>query len=226
MITTRMVLFGTLCLAAAAQAPAPELGSLLQAAQIAETEWHTLAQDLDARLSRMLPCDARATRAIQEVSSASATRLAAYAQYLQVLLESAAADVKEARAIAEGQPSAVAEVAAERTDIAQEQAGIESQILNLTASAGQRASLGAALEKLKEIQGLIAQRADIAGRLPGSGDRLTGLMNDLVSALEKREAALRAYSTVLEAERERWNAFYTARTERARLECTITGGGR
>jgi hypothetical protein len=220
---TRIVLLGTVCLAvAAAQGPSERLTALEQAAEKAEADWITLAVDLDARVSRFLPCDARAAAAIQEVSRASNARLAALNEYLQAVSSAATAETEAARRLLDGGQSAASGSPLERTDTEQERAGIESQILNLAVAATQRASLSAAVEQLKQIEALVKQRSEWAAR----PDLLQPPLDTLISAFQQREDAVRRQTAAFEAERTRWNTYYAARAERARLECTITGGGR
>jgi chromosome segregation ATPase len=224
----RTLLLGMCCAALAAAQPADgdPLAALSQAAQRAEEEWWRLAQDLDARVARMLPCDARAVTAIEDVRKASEARLAALAQYLQAEIAAAQRDTETARGVLTAEREAQAAISLERTDIEQERAGIESQIINLTESARQRASLGAALDQLKQIQGMLRQRADWAAQDFASGDETVRLLGGVVTALETREAALRQQAMAFGVERARWDAYYNERLARARMECTITGGGR
>ena len=224
----RIVLLGSVCVAVAVaqNAPADPLAGLNQAAQRAEAEWLRLAQDLDTRVSRMLPCDARAASAIEEVRRASGTRVAALADYLQAAIALAARDADAARGVLAAEREALAAVSVERSDIEQERAGVESQILNLTESVRQRAGLGRALDQLKQIQGMIQQRSGWAAQDASSGDQVLALLGSVVTALEGREEALKQQASAFEAERTRWNAYYQDRLTRARLECTITGGGR
>lgn len=225
---TRMVALGLCCAAlTAAQPPAGDaLGTLRQTAQQAEEDWWKLAQDLDARVARLLPCDARAASSIEEVRKASEARLAALAQYFQAELAAAGRETAVARNALAAQREAQTALLAERTDIEQERAGVESQIINLMESARQRASLGAALDQLKQIQQMVQQRAEWAAQEASAAEEIVRLLDGVAAASEAREAALRQQAEALEAERARWSAYYMERLARARLECTITGGGR
>jgi hypothetical protein len=73
---------------------------------------------------------------------------------------------------------------------------------------------------------MIRDRATWASGEASATEQILPLLSALVLAFENREAALRQESTAFEAERVRWNAYYSDRLARARLECTITGGGR
>jgi hypothetical protein len=227
MRTARIVLLGTVFLAVAAAQGTPEtLAALDQASRKAEADWIALARDLDARVARMLPCDPRAAAAIQEVNQASTSRLNALAQYLQALIAGAAAETQAARRMVQAGQAALGETSGERIDTEQERAGIESQILNLAVAASQRPALSGALEQLKQIEALVKERAEWAAQQATSGDQAAKALNELLAAYQKREDALRSQASAFETERARWSAYYTARAERARLECSITGGGR
>ncbi len=225
---TRIVLSGIVCvLTAAAQGGAEaNLAGLSQTAQQTESAWLALARDMDARVARMLPCDARATAAIDEARTASEVRLVALSAYLQEAVAEAGRETEEARGVLATSRESLNGVTVERTDIEQERAGLESQILNLTESVNQRAALGGALDQLKQIQTMVQSRAGKAAQEAASGDQVLTLLGDLVTAFEAREGALRKESAALASERVRWTAYYDDRMARARLECSITGGGR
>mgnify|MGYP003334884275 CR=1 FL=1 len=95
----RSTVLQCVCLAACgslafAQRPIPELE---QAALSSHTAWYAIASTLDVRVARMLPCDAAATAAIEEVSKASTGRLVALSAYLAGASEQAAKDLAAAR---------------------------------------------------------------------------------------------------------------------------------
>ena len=48
------------------------------------------------------------------------------------------------------------------------------------------------------------------------------LLRDLVAKFDARDAALREEFAAFEAERARWNGYYSARRTRAQIECSIT----
>ena len=63
----------------------------------------------------------------------------------------------------------------------------------------------------------------VTTQMPGANPETMG---NLVTALEGRETTLGQEISAFEAERARWGAYYQERLARARVECTITGGGR
>jgi hypothetical protein len=118
----------------------------------------------------------------------------------------------------------VAETATERSDVAQEQSGVDGQLVNLAESVKKRAALGGAQKVLLQIQALTMQRAALA---QGGQERQEGFLaavRSLVAALEAREAALKDERIAHGAERGRWNAYYAARLARAQTECSIIRG--
>jgi hypothetical protein len=221
----RIVLLGAVCLAAAsAQNPPPadSLESLEQAAQRSSATWTGLAKDLDARVARLLPCDARATAAITEVSRASDGRLSALAEYLGAAAAHASAETSAARLLLTRETARAAEDPAERADAAAELAAVQKQVDALTSSAKERASLDDAGKSLQQIAAMVKDRATLADQQPANAATVQAALRDLVAAFEAREAALKDETVAFEAERARWNGYYAARLARAETECSIT----
>ena len=210
---------------ALAQTP-PSLATLEQNMKTTETAWIALAQDLDARLARMLPCDAAVARTIQETSSASQARLQAFTAYAQEAAKGAAADTVAALNIREAEQARLTSIPAERTDTEQERAGIESQLRNLAESVRAKSGLAPAEQQLKQLESMTRERATLAAKQSADGPGVMEALNTLISLLEKREAALRQIAASAAAQTPRWDAYYAARLARARTECTVTGGGR
>jgi uncharacterized protein YhaN len=118
----------------------------------------------------------------------------------------------------------VTEMATERSDVAQEQAGIDGQLVNLAESVKKRAALGDAQKVLQQIQALAVQRAALAQGGQQRQEEFVAAVRSLVTALEAREAALKDERIAHGAERGRWNAYYAARLARAQTECSIIRG--
>ena len=207
------------------QAPSA-LAPLEQNLKATETAWVNLARDLDSKLARLLPCDAAAARTIQEVSTASQARLGALTAYLKAAADSAAADVLAARNIRDGEQGRLVSLPAERTDTEQERTGMESQLRNLAESVRAKPGLGAAEQQLKQLEAMTRERATLAAKQAADGPRVVEMLNALIGALERREAAVRQTATAVTAEAPRWEQYYAARLARTRTECTVTGGGR
>jgi hypothetical protein len=223
---TRIVCAATMLAGAAwAQDGAGDsVATLTALAQRAEAVWLGVARDLDARLARMRLCDARVASSIQEVQRASEARSAALARYLEAAIAEAADQTEAARTILDTEAEALAAASAESEDVAQELAGVESQLFNLSVSLRDQPALSSAFQQLQRIRSMIKQRADRAGEESASGTELVTIVDDLVSVLARREEALRQQAAASETERVRWNNYYTARLARAESECRLTGG--
>lgn len=192
-----------------------------QAAQKKAAEWEALANNLEPRVARMLPCDPRVQAAIAEVSRASEARLVALAQYLRAAAAKAKEDSDAANALAAKQEARAADVEAERTEAELERAGIDVQITGLT-GATQRAALTGPVKTLSDIVALTGQRAALAQGEANRRSALAGQLKELVAASEARHTALQNETSALAAETARWSEYYTARLVRAQLECAIT----
>jgi trans-aconitate methyltransferase len=222
---TRIVLLGIVCLAAARaqNSPAPDtLASLDQAVQRSLATWNSMAKDLDARVARLLPCDARATAAITDVSRASEGRLTALAEYLRAAAANANVETSAAKVLLNRETARASDDSPERADTAEELAAVQKQIDALTSSAKQRASLDDANKVLQQIGATVKDRAMLAEQQPANAATVQGALRDLVAAFEAREAALKDETVAFEAERARWNGYYAARLARAQTECSIT----
>jgi chromosome segregation ATPase len=199
------------------------LSDLELSARNAQQQWFRLASTLDARLTRMAPCDNAAPAAIEEANRASTARLAALIAFTKGVVEQAAQDLAMGRQIQRSQTDYAARLAAEQNSTEEERAGVQSQMTNLTESVRKRVSLTVANDELRKLEASIRERAALvvseATASTGTLPRFTAL----VQALEKRESALRKQLTVLEDERTKWNGYYSARLARALVECTETG---
>ena len=204
----------------------PTLAGLEQAALRSHTAWYTVASSLDIRVARMLPCDAAATAAIEEVNQASTVRLVALGTYLEAAAEQAAKDLAAARQIQRNETAYLAGIGTERTDTELERAGIESQINNLADAVRKKVSLTAASDDLKQIEASVRERANLITTNASAAESSLKYFEDFATTLEKREAALRKQAAAIDEERIKWNGYYTARLARARVECSAMGNGR
>jgi hypothetical protein len=212
---------------ARAQDPSPQnaaadLAGLEQTAQKRNTEWETLAKDLNERMARMLPCDPRALAAVTDVSRASEARLEALADYLRAASGQAFAETAIARNLLDAEEKRAVEASLERADAGQEQTAVDTQSDALAQSVKQRTSLEASQKLLAQIAAMIQARVTASEQQAGSADAAVALLRDLVAKFEARDAALREEFSASEAERARWNGYYSARRARAQIECTIT----
>jgi hypothetical protein len=222
----RLLCLGTFAAAAvmAQNPPAPALASLAQTARQKAADWDTLAQALDASISRLLPCDPKGPAAIEEVSRASDARLTALADYLQAATQQASRDTEAAKRVLASSGSLAAGLEAEKNEITQEQADIDSEFANLVESAKNRASLGTPKDALQEIRSDLQKRADLIQSGAKGQESLAPALRALITAAEAREAAWKEVAAAYEAERSRWKAYYAARLARAQTECSIIKG--
>ncbi len=219
----RMVWLGTLCavIAIAQEKPAVSLAALREAAQQKTLEWDALAQDLETRIARMLPCDPRLTGAIEEVSRASEARLTALRQYLEADQARAKSDAAAAAGFISAQDTLKLELNQERAEADQERVAIEGLLVEAGESAKRSASLAEAERVLEAIAQMARQRgAQAEGQATGS-DAFAGTLADLGASLKARQTALDNEMRVLDAEIPRWKEFYAARLARAQAECTV-----
>ena len=199
------------------------LSDLELGAKNAQQQWYRLASTLDARLTRMAPCDAAAAAAIDEIHKASTARIAALIAFTKGVTEQAAQDLAMARQIQRSESAYAAAMAAEKADTEQERAGVESQITNLAESVRKRISLTVASDELRKLEASIRDRAALVAAHVTATEAAQPRFAALVQALEKREGALKKQTGVLEEERDKWNGYYTARLGRAQVECLETG---
>jgi hypothetical protein len=200
----------------------PDLATLQQAAQKRHAEWEALAKDMNDRVSRILPCDPRALAAVNEVSRASESRLAALSDYLRAVSIRAFGETAVVRDLLTSEERRAVQASLERADAGQEQTAVDTQSDALAQSVKQRASLEAPEKLLAQISAMIHQRVMALDQHAGSADAAVPLLRDLVAKFEARDAALREEFAASEAERARWNGYYAARRTRAQIECTIT----
>jgi hypothetical protein len=200
------------------------LATLEADARLKTASWEKLAQEMESSVSRLLPCDAKATATISAASKASEARLAAVAAYLQAAEQQASRETAAAqRALASAQ-ALVTELATERSDVAQEQSGVDGELANLAESVKKRSTLADAQKVLQQIQTLTGQRAALAQGGQERQEAFLASVRNLVTAMGAREAALKEERIAEGAERGRWNAYYTARLARSQTECTIIRG--
>jgi hypothetical protein len=200
----------------------PDISAMEQTAQKRHTEWESLAKDLGERMARILPCDPRYAAGIIEVSRASEARLAAVADYLRAISAKAFGETAAARILLDAEEKRLLEAGLERSDSAQEQTAVDIQTDALTESVKKREPLENPRQVLEQIAAMIRQRVAAADERAGNTNEAVKLLRDLVAKFDARDAALRDESVAFEAERARWNTYYTARLGRAQTECSIT----
>lgn len=203
----------------------PNLAALQQNVVKTTSDWSALANAIEARISRWLPCDPRIRTAIEEVSRASEARLDALSRYAQAVMADAGQQTDVARRLVAGQDALAAEWNTERVQAQQEDAGIQGQMANITESAKRRPALSEAQRTLGGIAAAAGQRVTQDEDRVNRAAALPGLLRDLLAADQARQAAYSAEIRAVADEQARWGTYYAARLGRAQIECTITNPG-
>jgi hypothetical protein len=230
-LSARFLLIFPICLVTApaigsGQSVTPEALAAAQAsAERTEKDWFAQAQRLDAKLAPLLPCDAAARKAIQDVSHASDVRVTALMNYLRMVSAQAAEQTQAGRRLLAAEESRAPEAADERTDAALERSAIEAQNANLAASFNARPGLADAHNELGEINDIAARRTTFADQQASGRDRGLAALRELVTAYQNREATLKQETAAFQTESTRWSTYYSVRLSRAQAECTAVGGG-
>ncbi len=170
-------------MAAAQNAPAPSTPAALeQTVKDRAAEFNKLSQGLEAALNRMLPCDPKITAAIGQVIKASDARTAAIAAYLGAANRQAALQTSAARQVVTSAQGLGADLAAEKSDLVPERAGLDGQLANLAQSAERRSSLASPRDALKQVVVVEKQRSDTVDSGVGYEGATAPALADLVRA--------------------------------------------
>src|ERR1700690_863903 len=110
--------------AAWAQEPANAFASFQQNAAKRESEWVTLATNLEQRLARLLPCDPRIRGAIEETSRASDARVTALTTYWMAVSGKSKSQIDAIRRLMAQEEARKGEWPVDRTEAAQEHAAV------------------------------------------------------------------------------------------------------
>lgn len=222
-----MIRFATLLLAVIAaqgQDKPDSLAVLRQAAEKTAADWEALAQGLDKKIEHLLPCDPAGKAAVEEVSRASAARLAALSAYVKAEAAAAGERTEAAKRVLAAQASLGGAWAAERAESDQEHTAIEAQIADLKESMRKRAALNGAEQTLIELSRMAAERSAKSDAQAARKDTINALLGDLIAADQQRQAALDKEASLVDLEAARWSLYYAARVTRAATECAIING--
>ena len=201
--------------------PASPLAALQASAEKQNADWETLAQGMEAKIGRMLPCDPRVRSTIGEASRASEARLAAMSQYLKAEIAMAKGDTEAAKAAVAAQADGNKDLDTERAEAEQERIAVEAELSELEDSEHRLAALDPAQKKLADIAAMIRERAARTQQLAGEHNTLTVPLGDLLVAYQTWQAALEDEQVALAVEQSRWSEYYAARLDRAQTECSI-----
>jgi hypothetical protein len=199
--------------------------SLQQNVEKRTTEWDTLANNLEVRIGRLLPCDARVRGAVEEVSRASEARIVALTEYWLAVSAASKAQTEAVRRLLAQEDANAAERKTDQADAEQERVAVNAQLTSLGESAGRLPSLAAATRALDGLTQSSAQAAAKTTERAQSAERLSQELRDLLAAAQARQTAIDNAMKALAAEGLRWSAYYSSRLARAQTECTITNPG-
>lgn len=210
---------------AAAQNPPPDsLAPLEQAVLKATADWQRDALELEGRVARMLPCDPRTKSALDDVTKASESRLAALAQYYkaaQALADNRAEGAKRLLASEEGRS---ADVLADKAHADEALAAVQTALADLSQSARVQPALAVAQSALQQTEEIVKQRLQLVQDQAERRNAVLDSLKALVIAYQTRETAVKEAAAAFEVERRKWTAYYAARSQRAQTECALTGG--
>ena len=202
-----------------------DLTRLKQEAEQRATEWNTLAENLEQRVARLLPCDPRMESSIQEVSRASEARLTALAKYWTAAADRVHQQATGMQPLAAQTESRSIESAKDHADadeqnelVIERQTALSKAVLDKTPVYKDAQHALEALEtplKQDEVQ---AERRDVAVKT------LAQFLRDMISANQALESALAGKTKAIQTEAAGWEQYYASRLSRAQTESAITNG--
>ena len=198
--------------------PPPDFG----AAEKRAIEWSVLAANLEQRLARLLPCDARVRSALDEVSRASDARLASLTSYWQAAVAAFKEQTEASRGSLAQQEAAAASWNDDIVDATEESAAFAGRAAQLTTSARNASAFLDARTALDRIARASQQAAGQAREREAAAGRLLTALRENIAASQARQLALEDAIKTLTEESQRWRAYYAARAARAQTECAIT----
>ncbi len=207
------------CLAFAADPPASltTLTALKADAQQKTQAWENLSKALESKIATLLPCDAKITASIDEVSRASDARLIALETYFEQAATVAARATQRADESAKDSNSEFLKT--ELAETSEQRAGIETELAPLSIASTARPELAGSESALRNIGGLVDKRTlAVNKQMALEVPRQEGLTN-LAAIYQAREAAIKELGVAYGAEASSWHAYYTARYARAKAEC-------
>jgi hypothetical protein len=212
--------------AAQAQQTPDALAPLRQAAEKTSADWEAKAKGLDQKIARLLPCDPAGRAAVEEVSRASAARLAALSAYVKAEALSARDDVDAVKRVLSEQAALGGAWAAERAESDQDHTALEARIAELKESMRKRSALSGAEQALMELSRMAKDRTAKADEQSSRKDAVNALLAELLASYQQRQTALEAEASQVNQETARWANYYGARVARAATECAIIAGPR
>ncbi len=205
--------------------PAGLFPSLQQNVEKRTSEWDAIANSLEGRIGRLLPCDPRVRGAIDEVSRASEARIVALTEYWLAVSAASKTQTEAVRRLLAQEEAGTTDRKTDQADAEQEKVAMNAQLADLGESAKRLPSLAAAQKALDGLAQSSARMATLAAERGQSAERLSQELRDLLAATQARQTAIENAMKALAAEGLRWSGYYASREARAQTECTITNPG-
>lgn len=215
---------GTLAAASAlsAQAPASTLAASQENIAKRTSEWRTLATNLEQRVARLLPCDARVRSSIEEVSRASEARTVALTTYWTLFSTKSKGQIEAIQGLLTQEEGRSSNWAADRSDAQVDVAVTSAQSASLGASIRQIPALATPQKQLDTITQMYRDLEKQAQEREAWGSQIVTSLTDLLKASQARQSAIDARMKAVSDEGLRWSAYYEARQTRAQIECSLT----
>jgi hypothetical protein len=188
-------------------------------------EWESLANGLEGRIGRLLPCDPRVRSAIDEVSRALEARIVALTEYWLAVSAASKTQAEAVRRLLAQEDASAADRKTDHSDAEQERVAVNAQLTDLGESAKRLPSLAAAQKALEGLAQSSTRMATLATERGQSAESLSQELRDLLTATEARQTTIENAMKALAAEGQQWSAYYSSRQARAQTECTITNPG-
>jgi septal ring factor EnvC (AmiA/AmiB activator) len=196
--------------------------SLQQNVEKRTAEWDTLANNLEIRIGRLLPCDPRVRAGVEEVSRASEARIVALTEYWLAVSAASKTQTEAVKRLLAQEDASAAERKTDQAEAEQERVAVNAQLTDLGESVPRLPSLAAAQKALDGLVQSSAQAAAQAAERGQSAERLSQELRDLLAAAQARQTAIDNAMKALAAEGLRWSGYYLSRQARAQTECVIT----
>lgn len=198
--------------------PPPAFGS----AEKRAIEWSVLTNNLEQRLSRLLPCDARVRSAIDETNQASEARVASLTAYWQAAAAAAREQTQAVRRLLTQWEAAAAGWKDDSADAGEESAALSERAALLADSARTTPALADAKTALDRMVQASRQSAEQAREREAAAERAVAALRDHGAANQARQAAVENVIKTVAEEGQRWRLYYAARAARGQTECSIT----
>jgi hypothetical protein len=185
-------------------------------------EWTTLEANLELRLARLLPCDARVRTAIEEVSRAADARTVARTSYWTAISLRSKAQIEAIRGLLAQEENRAGDWSKDRADAQVDVATTTAQAASLGPSIRQLPALAAPQKSLEAIAQMYRVLEAQSEERANSMGQLISDLRELLKASQARQAAIEEQVIAIGSEGQLWSAYYTARQARAQVECSIT----